>query len=30
VTTAIDEFTPRYVAMWKEPDEAVRDAASRG
>ncbi|HEY1670981.1 MAG TPA: nuclear transport factor 2 family protein [Trebonia sp.] len=25
--TTIDEFAARYVAVWNEPDEAVRDAA---
>jgi hypothetical protein len=25
--TAIDEFAARYVAVWNEPDAAVRDAA---
>jgi hypothetical protein len=25
--TTFDEFAARYVAVWNEPDEAVRDAA---
>ena len=28
--TTIDEFAARYVAVWNEPDEAVRDAAVAG
>jgi hypothetical protein len=28
--TTIDEFAARYVAMWNEPDEAVRDAVVAG